>query len=130
MSDPKWLIKAAVLAFHDEQLAEHGGQPGARDEGLLDSALDRPKNQFHYGEPDIFDLAAAYAYGLAKNHPFLDGNKRASFVACETFLNLNGIDLTAADQEALTTWISLAEGAITEAELAQWLRDNSEKTKA
>jgi len=127
MKDPKWLTKAVALAFHDEQLAEHGGQSGVRDEGLLDSALDRPKNQFHYGEPDIFDLAAACAFGLAKNHPFLDGNKRASFVACETFLNLNGRDLRATDEHALATWISLAEGTLTEAKLAQCLRDNSTK---
>jgi len=125
VSVPKWLIKAAVVAFHDEQLAQHGGQPGVRDEGLLDSALDRQKNQYHYGKPDIFDLAAEYAYGLARNHPFPDGNKRASFVACETFLNLNGIDLMASDEEALRIWISLGDGGTTEAELAQWLRDNS-----
>lgn len=125
MDEPVWIIKAVVLALHEEQLAEHGGSPGLRDEGLLDSALNRPKNPLLYGNPDIYDLAAAYAYGIAKNHPFLDGNKRASFVVCEAFLDLNGCDLTAGDEKALLTWIAMAEGTITEPELSQWLRTNS-----
>jgi len=106
---------------------KHRGQPGVHDEGLLDSALDRPTNQYPCGKPDIIDLAAACAYDLFRNHPFLDGNRRASCVACETFLNLNGIDLIASDEEALMIWISLGEGGTTEAELAQWLRGNSGK---
>ncbi|MGB7125893.1 MAG: type II toxin-antitoxin system death-on-curing family toxin [Methylovirgula sp.] len=125
MNEPIWIAKAAVLALHEEQLAEHGGPSGLRDEGLLDSALDRPKNQFSYGNPGIYDLASAYAHGIAKNHPFLDGNKRASFVVCETFLNLNDCDLTAMDEKALLAWMAMVEGEITEAELAQWLRTNS-----
>jgi death on curing protein len=125
VNEPIWIAKAAVLALHEEQLAEHGGPSGLRDEGLLDSALDRPKNQFSYGNPGIYDLAAAYAHGIAKNHPFLDGNKRASFVVCETFLNLNDCDLTAMDEKALLAWMAMVEGEITEAELAQWLRTNS-----
>ncbi|MCL2714597.1 MAG: type II toxin-antitoxin system death-on-curing family toxin [Alphaproteobacteria bacterium] len=124
MRDPVWLIKAAVCAFHDEQVAEHGGQPGLRDDGLLDSALDRPKNRFHYGKRDIFDLAAAYAFGLAKNHPFLDGNKRASLVACETFLKLNGEHLFASNEAVLATWVSLAGRTLSETEFAKWLGDN------
>ena len=125
MDDPVWIIRAIVLALHEEQLAEHGGPSGIRDEGLLDSALERPKNQLSYGDPDIYDLAAAYAYGIAKNHPFVDGNKRSSFVVSEAFLNLNGYDLIAADEAALLIWLALADGKITEAELAQWLRKNS-----
>lgn len=125
MKEPAWLLKAVVLALHEEQLAEHGGRAGLRDEGLLDSALGRAKNQFHYGSPDIYDLAAAYAFGIAKNHPFLDGNKRASFVVSETFLNLNGYGLAATDEEALFVWIALAEGKIAETELANWFRSNA-----
>jgi len=128
VKEPIWLIKAVVLAFHEEQLAEHGGRVGLREESLLDSALDRPKNQFLYDQPDIFQLAAAYGYGLAKNHPFLDGNKRMSLVACETFLNLNGFELLATDQDVLAVWLALAGGGLTEVDLAQWLRTNSSPT--
>ncbi len=129
MDEPVWIIRAVALSLHEEQLAEHGGPSGLRDEGLLDSALDRPKNQFSYGNPDIYDLAAAYAYGIAKNHPFLDGNKRTSFVVCETFLNLNDCDLKATDEQALLLWLAVAEGGVTEAELAEWLRTNSKAEK-
>lgn len=129
MDEPVWIIKAVALALHEEQLAEHGGPPGIRDEGLLDSALDRPNNQFSYANPGIYDLAAAYAYGIAKNHPFLDGNKRTSFVVCETFLNLNDCDLRATDEQALLLLTAMAEGSVTEAELAQWLRANSKAEK-
>jgi death on curing protein len=129
VDEPVWIIKAVALSLHEEQLAEHGGPSGLRDEGLLDSALDRPKNQFSYGNPDIYDLAAAYAYGIAKNHPFLDGNKRTSFVVCETFLNLNDCNLKATDEQALLLWMAVAEGSVTEAELAQWLRTNSKAEK-
>jgi death on curing protein len=129
VDEPVWIIRAVALSLHEEQLAEHGGPSGLRDEGLLDSALDRPKNQFSYGSPDINDLAAAYAYGIAKNHPFLDGNKRTSFVVCETFLNLNDCDLKATDEQALLLWLAVAEGSTTEAELAEWLRTNSKAEK-
>lgn len=129
MDEPVWIIRAVALSLHEEQLAEHGGPSGLRDEGLLNSALDRPKNQFSYGNPDIYDLAAAYAYGIAKNHPFLDGNKRTSFVVCETFLNLNDCDLKATDEQALLLWLAVAEGGVTEAELAEWLRTNSKAEK-
>lgn len=133
MDEPIWVIKAVALALHEEQLAEHGGPSSLRDEGLLDSALDRPKNQFSYGDPDICDLAAAYVYGIAsgiaRNHPFLGGNKRTSFVVCETFLNLNDCDLKATDEQALLLWMALAEGNVTEAELAEWLRTNSKTEK-
>lgn len=111
-----------MLAVHDAQIAEHGGGQGVRDEGLLEAALDRPRNLFHYGEPDMAALAAAYAYGLAKNHPFVDGNKRTSFVACELFLALNGHELTMDDTEAVTTWLALAAGELEEEELAGRIR--------
>lgn len=119
---PVWLLKSVVLAIHVEQLAEHGGLSGLRDEALLDAALDRPKNLLAYGEPDIFDLAAAYAFGIARNHAFLDGNKRTSFVAAELFLALNGYGSNADDAECVVTWLALAEGSLSETQLADWLR--------
>jgi death-on-curing family protein len=122
---PVWLLKSVLLAIHAEQLAEHGGFPGIRDEARLDAALDRPQNLLSYGEPDIFDLAAAYAFGLAKGHAFVDGNKRTSFVAAELFLMLNGHDLRASDADCVMTWLALADGSLTEAGLADWLRANA-----
>ena len=122
MREPIWLSKAIVLALQEEQLAEHGGRTGVRDEGLLDSALDRPKNRFLHGEADICDFAAAYAYGLAKNHAFVDGNKRTSLVVSETFLNLNGYELRATDEDVLMAWLALADGTMSEAELIEWFR--------
>lgn len=121
--EPRWIPKPVVLAIHDEQLAEHGGGRGLRDDGLLEAALNRPRNLFHYGDaPDHAALAAAYAYGLAKDHPFIDGNKRTSFVVCELFLALNGQDLELDDAEAVTAWLTLASGGMTEAELAETIR--------
>lgn len=123
------MTKDVVLAVHDAQLAEHGGGRGVRDEGLLETALDRPKNRYHYMQQDeggqeqmsasdVAALAAAYAYGIAKNHPFVDGNKRTSFVVCELFLALNGYDLTMDDAAAVTTWLALAASELSEDELA------------
>ena len=122
MAGPRWLTKAEVLAAHERQLAEHGGPPGIRDKGLLESALARPENLQAYGEPDIADLAAAYAFGLAKNHPFIDGNKRASLAACTTFLLMNGYRLPVDDPANIATWIDLAAGELSESDLAGWLR--------
>ncbi len=122
MRAPGWISKAVVLTLHKEQLAEHGGASGIRDEGLLDSALSRPLNLFAYGEPDLCDLAAAYAFGLANNHPFFDGNKRISNIAAETFLLLNGKDIEAEDDEKVRIWLALAFGGLTEQALADWLR--------
>ena len=122
---PAWLLKSVLLAVHAEQLAEHGGLSGIRDEARLDAALDRPKNFLSHGEPDIFDLAAAYAFGLAKGHAFADGNKRTSFAAAELFLALNGRDLEADDAECVLTWLAVADGSLSKAELAEWLRTNS-----
>ncbi|MFA7638857.1 MAG: type II toxin-antitoxin system death-on-curing family toxin [Parvibaculum sp.] len=124
-SEPVWLLRSAVLAFHMRQLAEHGGGEGVRDEGLLDSALNRPLNKFAYEEPDLFDLAAAYAYGIATNHPFVDGNKRTAFVASLTFLRLNGYRVEAEATEKYETFIRLASGELTEADLSNWFRQSS-----
>jgi death-on-curing protein len=118
----RWLSKAAVLAIHAEQLAEHGGAPGLRDEGLLDSALARPENLAVYEDPDAAALAAAYAFGIVRNHPFVDGNKRTGFVAAATFLLLNGFDLNTSEQEVVRTFWRLADGSLSERELAAWFR--------
>lgn len=123
-----WLRRDALSALHTEQLAEHGGANGIRDEGLLESALARPENLAAYGEPDAFDLAAAYAFGIAKNHPFVDGNKRAGFMAAATFLALNGFELSAPEQDVVETVLGLAASAISEQEFADWLRENSATT--
>ena len=119
-----WLEKALALAIHDRQLAEHGGSAGVRDEGLLESALARPQQIYAYGDPppDLADLAAALACGLARNHPFVDGNKRTAAVACETFLELNGAALEAEDLELYPIYLALAEGKLGEKEFAAWLR--------
>lgn len=119
-----WIEKPLILAIHDRQLAEHGGIGGVRDEGLLDSALARPQPLRAYGDPppDLADLAASLAFGLARNHPFADGNKRTAAVACETFVLLNGWELQADDVALYPVYLALAEGALPEAEFAAWLR--------
>ena len=125
MAEPVCVKLDVVLAIHDEQLAEHGGQPGVRDSGLLESALGRPRNQFAYGEPSITRLAASYAFGISRNHPFLDGNKRTSLVVAELFLELNGYELIASDVQCVTTFLQLAAGELTEDQLAEWITANS-----
>lgn len=120
-----WLSKRVVLSIHNEQIAEHGGQAGLRDEGLLESALARPVNKAGYDEADVVDLAAAYGYGLARNHPFVDGNKRTSLVIVELFLALNGGELVADDAACFQTFMGLADGAMTEEDLVTWLRENA-----
>ena len=127
MSEPVWLRIETILAAHDEQLAEHGGGAGVRDPGLLESALARPLNLFAYGEPSLPKLAASYAFGIARNHPFVDGNKRTAAVAAELFLGLNGLDLTADDVELVRVFLALAAGEVTEEELAAWIDRNSRK---
>lgn len=124
MKEPRWLPKQLILAVHNRQLAEHGGDAGVRDEGLLESALARPQNLFAYGESDVAALAGAYAFGIAKNHPFIDGNKRTAFVACELFLAANGYDLAASDEECLAMMLGLAASEVDETEFAVWLREN------
>jgi death-on-curing protein len=122
MSEWKWVNRKALLLLHDESLAEHGGASGLRNEGLLDSALARPINLALYEQPDIAALAASYGVGLAKNHPFLDGNKRAAFLAMGLFLYANGHRLKATQAEATLTVLSVAAGELSEAQLASWLR--------
>ncbi|HSZ10765.1 MAG TPA: type II toxin-antitoxin system death-on-curing family toxin [Rhizomicrobium sp.] len=119
-----WLDPDALLAAHDEQLAEHGGLTGIRDQGMFESALARPQNLAAYGEPDAASLAAAYAFGLAKNHAFVDGNKRIALVALEAFLMLNGFDLKADDAQCVLVILSVAAGSFSEDELADWIRHN------
>lgn len=120
-----WISKTFALAIHDRQLSEHGGSSGTRDEGLLDSALARAQQLYAYGNPppDLADLAASLAYGVARNHPFIDGNKRTAAVVCEVFIELNGGSLAADDIELYPRYIGLAEGSLAEAEFAQWLRE-------
>lgn len=120
-----WINKTLALAIHDRQLAEHGGSSGVRDEGLLDSALARPQQLHAYGEPppDLADLAASLAYGLARNHPFIDGNKRTAHVCYRVFLKLNHGNLVASDEEKYVAMIGLADGSLPEKDFAQWLRD-------
>ena len=122
-----WLTAADVLAIHDQLIAEHGGLDGIRDTTLLESALARPRQLFAYGqsEPDMAALAAAYAFGIAKNHAFVDGNKRTSAVVTEAFLRLNGLGLTATDIEIVQTWTDLGAGLVTEPELVDWLRQKT-----
>jgi death on curing protein len=119
-----WIVTEVALAAHAEQLAEHGGGDGIRDAGMLDSAMARPRNLADYGEPDAAALAAAYAYGIARNHPFVDGNKRTAAVVSETFLMLNGHTLDATDAELVVAFVALAAGELSEDELADWFRQH------
>ena len=124
MTEPIWLTVELVVAIHGEQLRLFGGPPGLRDPAMLESALDRPRNKWAYGETDLAALAAAYAFGIALNHPFVDGNKRASFLALITFLGLNDIEFTAPEASAAAAILALAAGEINEDGLARWIRDN------
>lgn len=117
-----WLTDKLLLLVHEEQLAEHGGPGGVRDAGLLASALGRPQHRALYDSPDAAALAASYAFGIARNHPFTDGNKRTAFVAMEVFLDLNGYELTATDEACVLKTLGLAAGDIDEATFAQWIR--------
>lgn len=120
--DWTWVAVEVALAAHAEQLAEHGGGEGVRDEALLESAVARPLNLLSYGEPDAADLAAAYAFGIARNHPFVDGNKRTAAVVSEAFLVLNGHRLDASDAELVVAFLALAAGELSESEMADWFR--------
>jgi len=119
-----WIATEVAIAAHGEQLAEHGGPPGVRDAGALDSAMERPRNLALYGEPDIAALAAAYGFGIARNHPFVDGNKRTAAVVMETFLMLNCAALKASDAELVVAIQALSGGELGEDELADWLRQH------
>lgn len=124
--EPRWLDARVALALHDRQLAEHGGPPGVRDAGALESALARPVNRWSYGEDDPCALAAAYAFGIARNHPFVDGNKRTAWVVARLFLRMNGHGLHFAERDAIATVQGLAAGELSEAGLADWFRGHSE----
>jgi death-on-curing protein len=125
MTEPDWITLDLALAVHDEQLAEHGGAEGVRDQGLLESALARPLNAWGYGITDLCTLAASVCHGIVRNHPFVDGNKRTAYVAAETFLVLNGLLLTSSDAESVAAMLDLAAGEMTEEEFAAWLRDHT-----
>lgn len=118
----RWVPRDVLISVHEEQLADHGGAIGLRDEGLFDSALARPQQLATYGEPDVADLAAAYAFGLVRNHPFIDGNKRTGFVAAQLFLRLNGHRINAPHADCVLTTLALAASDIDEAAFAAWLR--------
>jgi death on curing protein len=120
----RWISRTGLLRLHEMSLVQFGGAAGIRDEGLLESAMTRAENLAHYGTPDIADLAAAYGYGLAKNHAFIDGNKRAAFLAVGLFLRLNGHMLTASQPDATHSVLALAAGDLSEPDFASWLRRN------
>lgn len=131
MDEPVWSSRTLIEAFHAEQVREHGGSLGIRDEGLIESALARPRQRWGYDpEADLFDLAAAYGYGLIKNHGFIDGNKRIGLVAMLVFLLVNGYEVEAAEPEVVLTVTSIADSSMSEAELAGWLRGRSHPTSA
>ncbi len=121
MSTPTWLTQSAITAIHQELLARFGGLSGVRDEGLLQSALARPEHLYSYGEPSLFELAAAYAHEIVKNHPFIDGNKRVGFMAAYAFLGVHGLEITAPEEDVVLQTLALAAGQCSETEYATWL---------
>jgi death-on-curing protein len=127
MKTPVWVLRETVLTLHEQSLAEFGGAAGIRDEGLLDSALSKPENLLAYGKPTLFDLAASYGFGLVKNHPFIDGNKRVGFTVAVVFLELNGYRFHAPEADAALRSIAFAAGEMSEVEYAAWLKANSRR---
>jgi death on curing protein len=128
--EPKWLDRVVIDATHHDQLREHGGRPGILDENVLESALARPRQKWHYADrTDLPTLAAAYAFGLVKNHPYRDGNKRIGFLAMVTFLGMNGHELEATDAEVVAEILALADGTVSEEALADWIRQHSSKRR-
>jgi death-on-curing protein len=125
--NPRWIDLSVVLAIHEQQIAEHGGSLGIRDLGMIESALGRPQNLLLYNDPDIFGLAAAYGYGLAQNHGFIDGNKRTAYVVTRLFLILNGYDISASAVDKVVTFEKVGKGEIDQAALASWLRSHSKE---
>jgi death on curing protein len=126
VSEPRWLTVAMVIAFHSGQINEHGGSLGLRDRGLLESALDRPRNKYHYvPELPLVELAAAYGFGIARNHPFVDGNKRVAFQAMYVFLRINGVRIDAEEPEVVRAMLSLAAGELDEGQLTGWLKGHA-----
>jgi death on curing protein len=128
VKEPIWVRRDVILAYHDLLLARHGGASGIRDAGLLDSALGRPLNLFHYEKPTLYDLAASYAFGLIKNHPFVDGNKRIGFATAVLFLEINGLKFIATEVDAVLKTLALAASEMEEAAFASWLESNSKKS--
>jgi len=126
---PRWIELSVVLAVHEQQISEHGGLLGIRDLGMIESALGRPQNLLLYNDPDLFDLAAAYGFGLARNHGFIDGNKRTAYVVTRLFLILNGQDIRASAVEKVTTFEKVGKGEIDQSALASWLRSHSKKLR-
>jgi death-on-curing protein len=124
MDEPLWLTREIVVAIHDEQLTIHGGASGLRDEGMLESALQRSRNRWSYENGELPELAAAYAFGIARNHPFVDGNKRTSLLALYTFLGINDLDFVVPEAEAAAIILALAAGEVGEEGLTRWIRDN------
>ena len=124
MTEPFWLSTNLVLSIHDEQLRQFGGPPGLRDQALLESALSRPLNKYAYGSEDLATLAAAYGFGLARNHAFIDGNKRIAFLAMVTFLGLNDIDFVVPEADAVVIILAVGAGEVDEDGLTRWIRDN------
>jgi len=129
VKEPIWIRKDVLLAIHERLLAEHGGSAGIRDDGLLESALGRPQNLFAYGKPTLFDLAAAYACGIIKNHPFVDGNKRAGFMAAYLFLGRNAYEFKAEESDVVLKTTGVAQGKVNEKQYAAWLAENSVRIK-
>lgn len=127
MKEPVWVLREVVSMLHDQSLAEFGGSVGVRGEGLLDSALGKPQHLFAYGKPTVFRLAASYAFGIVKNHPFIDGNKRVGFVVAVLFLELNGYKFQATEVDAAVRTLALAAGEMNEASCARWLKSNSKR---
>jgi len=127
MKEPTWVLREVVLLLHEQSLAQFGGSTGVRDEGLMDSALGKPQNLYAYGKPSLFELAASYAFGLVKNHPFIDGNKRAGFVVAVLFIELNGYRFQATEVDAALRTLALAAGGMTETAYADWLKANSKR---
>jgi len=127
MKLPVWVLRETVLTLHEQSLAAFGGAAGIRDQGLLDSALAKPENLFACGKPTIFDLAASYGFGLVKNHPFIDGNKRVGFIVAVVFLELNGHRFKATEAEAAVRTLALAAGEMSEVQYAAWLKANSRR---
>ena len=126
--EPEWLTIQIALAIHDEQLAVHGGSAGLRDQALLESALDRPRNKWAYESAELPELAGAYGYGIARNHPFVDGNKRTALLAIYTFLGLNNVDFLVPEAEAAAVILALAAGEVSEESLTRWIKDNWPKS--
>jgi death-on-curing protein len=127
MKEPVWIDLEDCLSFHEHLLARFGGLSGMRDQGLLESALARPQQLFGYGKPSLFEMAASYAFGIAKNHPFLDGNKRSAFMSAALFLEANGLSFQSTEESAVERTLALAAGAIGEEEYALWLKNSCEK---